>query len=51
MPELILTRQMFHVQLFSIKLLIESRREFNLKTHLQFLDYVTDFDKLEETNF
>jgi hypothetical protein len=41
---------MFHDQLFSIKLLIESRREFNLKTHLSFLDYVTDFDKLQETN-
>ena len=33
--------------LFSIKLLIEKSREFNLKTHLAFLDYVKAFDKVK----
>jgi hypothetical protein len=46
MPELIPTRQMFHDQLFSIKLLIENRREFNFKTRLSFLNYMKAFDKV-----
>jgi len=46
MPELILKRQVLHDQLFNIKLLIENSREFNLKTHLSFLDYVKEFDKV-----
>ena len=34
-------------QLFSMKLLIENRREFNLQTHLAFLDYVKNFNKVK----
>jgi hypothetical protein len=30
-----------------MKLLIEKRREFNLETHLAFLDYVKAFDKVK----
>jgi hypothetical protein len=32
---------------FSMKLLIEKRREFNLETHLAFLDYVKAFDEVK----
>jgi len=33
--------------LFSMKLLVEKRREFNLETQLAFIDYVNDLDKVE----
>ena len=33
--------------LFSIKLLIEKRREFNFETHLTFLDCVKSLDKVK----
>ena len=33
--------------LFSMKLLVEKRREFNLETQLAFIDYVNAFDKVE----
>jgi len=33
--------------LFSMKLLVEKRREFNLETQLAFIDYVSAFDKVE----
>jgi hypothetical protein len=33
--------------LFSMKLLVEKRREFNLETHLAFIDYVNALDKVE----
>jgi len=33
--------------LFSTKLLTENRREFNLETHLTFLDYVKAFDNVK----
>jgi len=35
--------------LFSMKLLTEKRTEFNLETHLAFLDCVKAFDRVEET--
>jgi hypothetical protein len=34
--------------LFSVELLIQKRREFNLGTHLAFLDYVKAFDKVKK---
>jgi len=33
--------------LFSMKLLIEKRRELNLETHLTYLDYVKAFDTVK----
>jgi len=32
---------------FCLKLLIEKRREFNLETHLLFIDYEKAFDNIE----
>jgi hypothetical protein len=34
--------------MFSVKCLTKRRREFILETHLDFLEYVKDFDKLFE---
>jgi hypothetical protein len=42
-------RQIFHRSIVNTKLLIEKGREFNLETHLAFLDYVKAFDRFEET--
>jgi hypothetical protein len=36
--------------LFSVKLLIEERREVNLETHLAFLDHVKTLTELKEKN-
>jgi hypothetical protein len=43
MPEWIPKGRFCTDPLFSIKLLIEKRRKFNLETHLEFLDYVKAF--------
>jgi hypothetical protein len=49
MPEGIAkTRSCIDVQ-FSMKLLIEKRREFNLETHLAFIYYVKAFDKVKRS--
>jgi hypothetical protein len=34
-------------QTFCLKLLIEKRREFNMETHLLFIDYEKAFDNLQ----
>jgi hypothetical protein len=36
--------------LFSVKLLIEERREINLETNLAFLDHVKTWTELKEKN-
>ena len=37
--------------LFSMKLIIEKRREFNLESHFAFLDYVKAFDRVKRDKF
>ena len=35
------------LQIYLLKLLIEKRREYNLKTHLLFIDYEKAFDSIQ----